>query len=227
MIDAPNVATTTAHADTQVFTEDDAVRCAETVASAEEEDGGPRLIPSDERAAAAAIDALNLYLTGLAGFAKRLMRRARAGGRQLSDDRLQGLGELIQNADDLGARNAAFVVDQQTHRLLFTHDGAGVSLQDVLALAVPFLSVKENDPDALGRFGIGLTTLQSLSNEIEIHQGFFHFRVDGRQISNVADPSQWPTAAPTASATTFVLPVDGKRLRSEEIVDWLRQWDEA
>jgi hypothetical protein len=43
----------------------------------------------------------------------------------------------------------------------------------VWALAIPWLSLKVDDPDQLGRFGIGLKTLHALSDVLEVHQGYF------------------------------------------------------
>src|SRR5262245_4888284 len=132
------------------------------------------LIPADEAAAAAGVTELAAQLRSLPASIRSALGGAESSAGHLSDDRLQGLAELIQNADDLGATDAAFAVDEAESRLLFRHNGAGLTLHDVWGLAIPWLSLKVADAEQLGRFGIGLKTLHSLSEVLEAHQGRFH-----------------------------------------------------
>lgn len=59
--------------------------------------------------------------------------------------------------------------------LLIAHDGASVTLANVGAMLLPWLSTKDNDSEASGRFGIGQRTLSSLGGPIYVHAPPFHF----------------------------------------------------
>ena len=59
--------------------------------------------------------------------------------------------------------------------LLIVHDGSPVTLAHVGAMLLPWLSTKDDDPEASGRFGIGQRTLSSLGGPIEMHAPPFHF----------------------------------------------------
>ena len=110
-----------------------------------------------------------MQLRSLPASIRSALEGAESSAGHLSDDRLQGLAELIQNADDLGASDAVFAVDEAGSRLLFRHNGDGLTLHDVWGLAIPWLSLKVTDAEQLGRFGIGLKTLHSLSDILEAH----------------------------------------------------------
>jgi len=96
------------------------------------------LVPLDRAAAEAGVRQLRRHLDGLPKFAQHAMNGAASSAGQLSDDRLQRLAELIQNADDLGASDAYFVIDEANSRLLFAHNGTGLTLHDVHG-AQPYL----------------------------------------------------------------------------------------
>ncbi len=129
-------------------------------------------IPADAEAASASVTALAAEFLKLPPSIRGALGRATGNAAQLSDDRLQGLAELLQNADDEGADSAFFVVDED--RLLFGHNGSDFTLPDVWGLTIPWLSEKTGKAEKLGRFGIGLKTLQSLSETLEGHNGPFH-----------------------------------------------------
>lgn len=103
------------------------------------------------------------------GAIKGALDGARAGAETLSGDRLQGLAEIIQNADDAGAAYVRFQVAGDN--LIAVHDGDDVTLSDVLALATPWLSNKTDNDMSTGRFGIGLMTLRALSDVLDVHSG--------------------------------------------------------
>ena len=115
---------------------------------------------------------------------------------------------MIQNADDLGATSAEFFVDETRNRLLFQHNGAGLSLHDVWALAIPWLSLKVDDPDQLGRFGIGLKTLHALSDILDVHQADFHVRYEAHDLAAAEPDALWPDDVGANGMTTFVVPFD-------------------
>lgn len=183
------------------------------------------VFPEDEAAADAGVLALVDRLHSLPRSIRSALKRAGDSAAYLSDDRLQGLAELIQNADDLGATEATITVDSSASRLLFSHDGAALTLHDVWALAIPWLSLKAADEEKLGRFGIGLKTLHSLSNVLEVYQGHFRVRFSSNTIQPLAEHIAWPRI--DSSLTTFAIPFSRGAVDSGDAAKWLRHWDDA
>lgn len=182
-------------------------------------------MPADSDAAAASVAALAAEFERLPPSIRGALGRATSNAAQLSDDRLQGLAELMQNADDVGATKAYFVVDGD--RLLFGHNGSDLTLPDVWGLTIPWLSEKTDDAEALGRFGIGLKTLQSLSETLEAHDGHFHLSLGRSTLTALTDDSlQWPSRPPDAT-TVFVVPFEHGTTTQDEVKSWLETWGDA
>ena len=182
-------------------------------------------VPRDEAAANAGVLALVECLEGLPGSIRSALKRAGDSAAFLSDDRLQGLAELIQNADDLGATEAVIAIDGAGSRLLFSHNGAPLTLHDVWALAIPWLSLKVSDEEKLGRFGIGLKTLHALSDVLEVNQGHFQVRFSSNTIQPQEHSIGWSESDITQ--TTFAIPFTSGSVSSDDAVRWLRRWDDA
>ncbi|TCW78670.1 hypothetical protein C5O80_30620 [Burkholderia sp. SRS-46] len=126
--------------------------------------------------ARAAVGRLGEIISTQPSILRASMRGAGKGASSLSPRPFQGLIECLQNADDLGA--ASLRVAYRTSprpELLIVHDGSPVTLAHVGAMLLPWLSTKDDDPEASGRFGIGQRTLSSLGGPIEMHAPPFHF----------------------------------------------------
>jgi len=119
------------------------------------------------------------------------------------------------------------VIDKANSRLFFAHNGTGLTLHDVLALAVPWLSLKVADADQLGRYGIGLSTLQSLSDTLEVHEGHFHLRLEAQDLSALDSDADWPGGRPASAGTVFVVPFEPNAVTTSDINEWLETWGEA
>lgn len=212
----------------RTFTAAEAPACAHDVVH--HDPATPRshsLLPENPAAAAAGVIALSNELDALPASIRNALANAESSAGHISEDRLQGLAELIQNADDLGATSAEFFVDERRNRLLFRHNGEGLSLHDVWALAIPWLSLKVDDPDQLGRFGIGLKTLHALSDILDVHQADFHVRYEAHGIA-AADPDPlWPSELESNAMTTFVVPFDPAATTYDAVASWLIQWGDA
>lgn len=182
-------------------------------------------IPRDHAAAEAGVLALVECLETLPGSIRSALKRAADSAAFLSDDRLQGLAELIQNADDLGATEAVVAIDGVGSRLLFSHNGTPLTLDDVWALAIPWLSLKVTDEEKLGRFGIGLKTLHALSGVLEVNQGHFRVRFSSNTIQPLERPIGWSESH--SPLTSFAVPFTPGTVSSEDAVKWLRHWDDA
>ena len=149
---------------------------------------------------------------------------ARNSGELLSSDNLQGLAEIIQNADDVDATQVRFYLGPAD--LWVEHDGSPVMLRDVLGLAVPWFSTKGNRADTNGRFGIGLMTLRSLSDTLEVHCHPYHVRLEDATFSSV-DPPELPIGFHGRGWTTLRVPLDRRGVSESEVQEWLSRWDDA
>lgn len=181
-------------------------------------------LPSDSSAAAASITALAAEFELLPPSIRGALGRATSNAAQLSDDRLQGLAELLQNADDVGATTAFFHVEED--RLLFGHNGTDLTLPDVWGLTIPWLSEKSDKAETLGRFGIGLKTLQSLSETLEAHNGYFHLSLGRSTLTEAAADPAWRNR-PEAASTVFVVPFQHGATTEDEVSEWLAAWGDA
>jgi hypothetical protein len=96
---------------------------------------------------------------------RKVMKGASSAAEDLNVEPFQGLIEVIQNADDLKAKEVRFALrsEDEHQQLLIVHDGSPVTCGHVLAMTLPFLTTKQQDADQKGRFGIGLKTLARIS----------------------------------------------------------------
>lgn len=178
----------------------------------------------DENEARRAVEEFARLFEAAPGVFKRALDGARAGAETLSGDRLQGLAEIIQNADDEGASFVHFRV--VSGHLVAVHDGRPVTLSDVLSLATPWLSNKIDDVFKTGRFGIGLMTLRGLSDLLDVHSGPYHVRIGDPTICAIG-PEDLPVEPPDLRATSFCLPLRDPGLDADDLVTWLDRWDDS
>jgi hypothetical protein len=212
----------------RIFTIEDSQRCAREVVHHDPATARTfSLVPKDGAAADAGVIALSAELKSLPASIRNALANAESSAGHISDDRLQGLAELIQNADDLGATSAEFAVDATGSRLMFRHNGAGLTLHDVWALAIPWLSLKVDDPEQLGRFGIGLKTLHALSDVLEVHQGHFRVRYQANDLSVATSNLTWPGEEPADAMTTFVIPLEPDASTAAIVTAWVKRWSDA
>lgn len=135
-----------------------------------------------------AISRLAEMIAELPSMVRASMRGADKGASTLSPRPFQGLAECLQNADDLGATSLRIAYRTLPRReLLIVHDGSPVTLANVGAMLLPWLTTKDDDPEASGRFGIGQRTLSSLGGPIGMHAPPFHF-VMGDEVSGPCEP---------------------------------------
>ena len=201
-----------------------AKQAAELIFSTNDTDAVTAYEPRNTQEADAAVRRFAELFDALPDKITRALDAARDSGDLVSSDRLQGLAETIQNADDAGASEVRFSL--RSNELLVSHDGEPVRLQHILGFAIPWLSTKVDQASAIGRFGIGLTTLRSLSPAFEIHCPPYHVRVGKPTLSPIKRPSL-PPAFQEPDWTTLRVPVETGTLSSEEIEQWLNQWDDA
>ncbi|MFD4561288.1 sacsin N-terminal ATP-binding-like domain-containing protein [Streptomyces sp. NPDC058469] len=184
-------------------------------------------IPEPEGADAthAAVAKLGELFARLPGQMRYGLERQRENGGDLSTDRLQGLSEIVQNADDLGASQVRILV--RDTELLVAHDGSPVQLPDVMALAMPWLTSKAEDPDSTGRFGIGLMTLRRLSPVLEVYCCDYRVRIGDPHVA-VPEPYPIPKAVADDGWTVLRMPfAEPGLIASEDVDEWLDDWGDG
>jgi hypothetical protein len=180
--------------------------------------------PASPALARLAVERFAALFAAAPGVFTEALEGARAGAEVLSTDRLQGLAEIVQNADDAGATRIFFQLEPG--ELLVTHDGRPVNLRDVLALATPWLTTKRDDASATGRFGIGLMTLQALSPALEVYSGPYAIRLGSPSLEWVEN--SLPAAVGRAASTTLLrIPFGPGVLEAEELAEWFDRWDDS
>lgn len=137
----------------------------------------------------------------------------------LSPRPFQGLAETLQNADDLGATEVRIAYRSAPRaELLLAHDGRPVLLKDMGAMIIPWLSAKDDDDEASGRFGIGQKTLKALGDPIAMHCVPFHFEMQAESPVALSPAEPIPQVyEPGRRDTMLVVPlnagVDGADVR--------------
>ena len=160
-------------------------------------------------------------LDELPGAIATALDAARESGELLSSDRLQGMSEIVQNADDVEATQVRIMLRQ--NELLLCHNGNPVRLRHVLGLATPWLSTKGDEGATIGRFGVGLMTLRSLSRVLEVHCHPYHVRLGESALSNVEE-RELPLGSNDLGWTAFRVPLSEGTVRQDELEAWLDRW---
>lgn len=206
--------------------DEDGLRRAEAEADRlfNDPDGEVDYEPANSGEAGAAVARLAARFAGSGGTFNKIIENARAGAKVLSGDRLQGLGEIVQNADDVQATTVQFVLEPP--ELLVVHDGRPVALRDIHALASPWLTTKHDSAGATGRFGIGLVTLHALADSFEVHCGPYHVRFGDPLLAAVDEPRLPPGLAAPGSTGFRVLLKQGA-LEAEDLLSWTSRWDDS
>ena len=135
---------------------------------------------------------------------------------QLYSDRTHFIFELIQNAEDAGARELAFELFDG--RLEVRHDGRPFTEADVRGICGVGNSAKSGDLTAIGAFGIGFKSVYAYTQTPSVHSPGEHFRIEN-YVRPVAIPPEGPPAsAPDGGAdgaldggadeTLFIFPFD-------------------
>lgn len=184
----------------------------------------PSLEPADKHEARAAVQHLGRLFEQTRGAIRESLDSARAFGGLQSSDRLQGIAEIVQNADDAEASEVRLLL--MPTELLVAHDGTPVGLEHVLGLATPWLTTKGQQASSTGRFGIGLSALQSLSETLEVHCAPYHVRI-GDPFVEPVEPPDLPGWFAEFGWTTLRVPLEAEQLQSSELEAWLGRWDDS
>ncbi len=179
--------------------------------------------PAGPDECAAAVAALARCFSDAGGTVSNIVANARAAAQVLSGDRLQGLSEIVQNADDAGASQVRIV--HADDALLAVHDGQPLTLRNVHALAAPWLTTKRDDAGATGRFGIGLLTLHALAEAFELHSADYHLRLGDPTLETIPAFADAALAGPDDTVVRVWLDPGG--LGPDELMAWCEHWDDS
>ena len=105
------------------------------------------------------------------------------------------------------------------------HDGEPIRLKHVLGLATPWLSTKEDESGALGQFGIGISSLRSLSTTFEVHCNPYHVQFGEPTLAPV-EPIELP-ATFGKGWTVFRVPLREDDVQAEDLAKWLEHWGDG
>ena len=132
----------------------------------------------------------------------------------LYSDSTHFIYELLQNAEDVGATRAEFVLSGD--RLKFLHDGRAFNEGDVRGLCGVVAGTKaEEDLTTIGRFGIGFKSVYAFTRAPEVHSGKEHFR-----IQRFVEPHATETRSiPRGLTTLILLPFDHPHVGPEAAFD--------
>lgn len=84
--------------------------------------------------------------------------------------------EILQNADDAKASTVKFALTSE--KLTITHNGKKYfDFNDVESITTAGSSTKEDDINAIGKFGIGFKSVFAITKTPEIRSGEFHFKI--------------------------------------------------
>jgi hypothetical protein len=164
------------------------------------------------------------------GLFSRIIESGEEFAKQVHSVATRGLQEVVQNADDQGASNIRFGFRRRADRseLLIAHDGEPVEIADVIWMTLPLLSGSREDPEKIGRFGIGLKTLNQLGDRLAVHcppvPGFEIRRGRISRTKRAARPIKgfWD---PDTRETLFIVSLGRDDFDWQFFKDWLATWD--
>jgi hypothetical protein len=118
----------------------------------------------------------------------------------LYPDNAHFIYELLQNAEDAGAREVHFKLERS--RLVVTHDGTrDFTLKDVEAITGIGASQKEReDRPKIGKFGVGFKAVFAYTDTPEVHSGDYSFVIEDLFVPQEIIPCH------AEGKTTFVFP---------------------
>ncbi|HEX6706092.1 MAG TPA: hypothetical protein VF169_15125 [Albitalea sp.] len=176
------------------------------------------------QAAAEAVAYLARHLNRLPGSVRKSLKRSRNSAALLSGDRLQGLSEMIQNADDAGATQVRVAL--LPDGMWVAHDGEPLQLEHVFGIAMPWITTKDQDADATGRHGIGLMTLRALSLSLQVHCPPYHVQLDDDALAPV-DAMVAPGWLAGERWTVMRVPLATNTVSRQSLHEWFTKWGHA
>ncbi len=117
--------------------------------------------------------------------------------------------ELLQNAEDTGATEAAFVLTAD--KLVFEHDGRAFNEADIRAITDIGEGTKTEDNEQIGRFGIGFKAVFAYTETPRIWSPSYSFK-----ISEMVLPSEIPSVSNLRKRTRFEFPFNSRKMHQAQ-----------
>jgi len=84
--------------------------------------------------------------------------------------------EILQNAEDVGAKTVTFKVYED--RLEIFHNGKDFDADNINAITGIGLTTKKEDINSIGKFGVGFKSVFAITQSPAIHSGQYHFEIE-------------------------------------------------
>ena len=138
---------------------------------------------------------------------------------ELYPDNAHFIYELLQNAEDTGAKKVSF--ELQTHKLIFTHNGKKLFCdKDIEAITNIGKGTKKEDVNQIGKFGVGFKSVFSYTKSPSIYSGDYNFIITDLVVPQTIKPID-----KKSNETVFVFPFNNplkdKNKAYEEIKEGL------
>ncbi len=128
---------------------------------------------------------------------------------ELYPDKAHFIYELLQNAEDAGAKSVQFRLRED--RLIFAHDGRPFTEEDVWGITNIGKGTKREDQDKIGRFGVGFKAVFAYSETPSIWSPTFNFR-----ISDLVLPTEITPRASDDKLTVFQFPFNNPKKTAKD-----------
>ena len=123
---------------------------------------------------------------------------------ELYPDQAHFLFELLQNAQDTGATEAAFTLNSE--QLIFEHNGRPFDRGDIEGITNIGKGTKASDEEAIGRFGVGFKAVFAYSETPRIYSPTFSFCIESLVL-----PVEIKGAPNLGSKTRFEFPFNNPK----------------
>ena len=133
--------------------------------------------------------------------------------------------ELLQNAEDTGATEVMFELSES--KCIFEHNGERLfNLDDIDAITGINNSTKKDDPDRIGKFGVGFKSVYAYTSNPTVYSSEYSFQIE-RRFLPVPVPGQERLGKRTRFEFPFNNPKKNKETAYAEVKAGLQQLSET
>lgn len=140
---------------------------------------------------------------------------------ELYPDNAHFLYELLQNAEDTGATEVKFTLNN--NELIYSHNGRDFSIADIHGITSIGQGTKANDINKIGKFGVGFKAVFAYTSTPQIHSGDFNFQIEELVIPSSIEPIS--TDSSTVMRFPFNSNVKDRRQSYDEIKRGLSEFN--
>ena len=129
----------------------------------------------------------------------------------LYDDPSHFVYEILQNADDVGAKTVHFILSKD--KIKIWHDGDDFNFNDVIGITGIGNSPKKEDLNSIGTFGVGFKSVFAITESPCIFSGEYNFKIE-KFVLPIPMSKIYPK-----TGTWIIIPFNHPIRTSEEIFD--------